>query len=97
MTRLNNTTNKANGFMRAYANADNSGELWQVYGSYSMYKARALERCKARANELDGFSPRIIGHNSSFFTYAFKFIDELTGVIKLMVITACNEYVMDLI
>lgn len=92
MKNLNNTTQQAKCFINAYDRATNNGELYEVYGSYSYFKGRALNHCKELLNALNGSTPKIIGYNSNFFTYAFKYVDELTGLIKLAVITASNEY-----
>lgn len=97
MKNLNNTTQQAKGFIKAYDRATNNGELYEVYGSYSCFKGRALNHCKEVLNALNGFEPKIIGYNSNFFTYAFKHLDEMTGFLKLVVITANNEYAMDYI
>ena len=45
--------------------------IWKAYGRPSVYKVRAFERCEDIMNEYDGYSLRIVGHNSSQFSAAF--------------------------
>ena len=55
-----------------YNNADNSGELWQVYGNYSRYKAQAQDRIKNEMLTAGGYGLRITAHNSNFFSIAYR-------------------------
>lgn len=57
----------------------NKVELWQVYGSYSVYKARAFEYCKELMHDLNGYGLRILSFNSQAFTVGFMFFDAETG------------------
>lgn len=92
MKTLNNTTQQAQGFIRAYENTtDNTGELYQVYDTCSTYKYRAMYRCKELCSKLNGHSPRITGHNTFAFTYAFKYENE-NGQTCLAYITKDNNY-----
>lgn len=56
-----------------YREADNNGELWQVYESFSEAKTIALKRCKDIAHFLDGYTPKIITSCTCFFTYGFLY------------------------
>lgn len=45
--------------------------IYKAYGRPSVYKVRAFERCEDIMHEFDGYSLRIVGHNSSQFSAAF--------------------------
>lgn len=84
--KLNKTNKRALCFIEAYKNCSNTGELYQVYGSFSKNKTKALEHCKELVYKTKGNSPKIISANSNTFTYAFKIGHDLA------VITKENEY-----
>lgn len=65
----------------------NNTELYQVYGSYSVYKARAFEYCKALMHDLNGYGLRILSFNSQAFTVGFEFADPETGEAMFAYIT----------
>lgn len=69
-------TQKQLEMLNSYNRADNNGELWEVYGSFSHNKAKALNYCKELQAQRNGYDPRIPSANSFIFTYAFRFIDE---------------------
>ena len=69
-------TQKQREMLDSYERADNSGELYQVYGRFSSAKREALDYCKSVRAQLDGYDPRIPSANSFIFTYAFRYIDE---------------------
>lgn len=64
--------------------------IYKAYGRPSVYKVRAFERCEDIMNEYDGYSLRIVGHNSSQFSAAF------TTDTDFYVITKDNIYRMAL-
>ena len=64
--------------------------IYKAYGRPSIYKVRAFERCEDIMHELDGYSLRIVGHNSSVFSAAF------TTDTDFYVITKDNIYRMPL-
>ena len=64
--------------------------IYKAYGRASIYKVRAFERCEDIMHEFDGYSLRIVGHNSSQFTAAFTTDD------TFYVITKDNIYFMPL-
>ena len=45
--------------------------IWKAYSRPSQYKALAWERCEDIMHEFDGYSLRVVGHNSSQFSAAF--------------------------
>lgn len=48
-------------------------ELWQVYGTFSYYKAKAMEYCKQLAQKYNAVTPcYILGHNSQTFSVGFE-------------------------
>lgn len=47
--------------------------LDDVYGSYSVYKARAYRDCIDTMVMLDGYDFRIISHNVNIFTCGFRY------------------------
>lgn len=78
-----------------YEHANNNGELWQVYGRCSSAKYHAMDHCKNLQAELNGFDGRITSYNTFQFSYAFQFVDQDSGVIKLMYITKEHNRVFD--
>lgn len=84
--KLNKTTKKAQQFIQAYKNCSNTGELHQVYESFSKNKIKALDHCKEIVYCTKGKNPKIISANCNTFTYAFKIKHDLA------VITKDNEY-----
>ena len=64
--------------------------IYKAYDRPSVYKVRAFERCEDIMQELDGYSLRIVGHNSSQFSAAF------TTDTDFYVITKDNIYRMPL-
>lgn len=64
--------------------------IYKAYGRPSVYKVRAFERCEDIMREFDGYSLRIVGHNSSQFSAAF------TTDTDFYVITKDNIYRMPL-
>lgn len=48
-------------------------ELWDLYKNYSHYKYEAMEYCKRKCYELNGYDLKIIGGNSSTFSVGFRF------------------------
>lgn len=73
-------TKKNMGLLGNYENARFT-DLWQVYGSFSWNKQRALDYCKEDMYRFNGYDGRICSYNCMQFTYAFKYdlTDELTG------------------
>lgn len=64
--------------------------IYKAYDRPSVYKVRAFERCEDIMHEFDGYSLRIVGHNSSQFSAAF------TTDTDFYVITKDNIYRMPL-
>ena len=64
--------------------------IYKAYDRPSVYKVRAFERCEDIMQEFDGYSLRIVGHNSSQFSAAF------TTDTDFYVITKDNIYRMAL-
>ena len=50
-------------------------DLWQVYGTFSESKSRAMDYCKELQYQMNGFGGRICSANTFQFTYAFQYID----------------------
>lgn len=64
--------------------------IYKAYSRPSQYKVAAFERCEDIMREFDGYSLRIVGHNSSAFSAAFVTDD------TFYVITKDNIYRMPL-
>ena len=64
--------------------------IYKAYGRPSVYKVRAFERCEDIMHEFNGYSLRVVGHNSSQFSAAFTTDD------TFYVITKDNIYRMPL-
>ena len=67
-------------------------ELNHVYGRYSSAKESAMNYCKNRMNELNGYGMRILSANTFQFTVGFLYTDETTGKKMFDVETARNSY-----
>ncbi len=66
-------TKKQLGMLNSYDYAQNGGELYDVYGSFSYNKARAMEYCKNLQYERNGYGGKICSFNTFMFTYGFKY------------------------
>lgn len=100
MREINSSTQKAQGFMNAYNYARRTGHtdnLYSVYNNFSQAKYNALEYCKRIQREYNGYNACVVNGNSFHFTYAFEYVEENTGCVKLMYITHTEEYTMDFI
>ena len=65
--------------------------LWQVYGTYSDKKEKAMQYCKELCGKVDGRKLRIISHNSQFFSVGFEFPHPETGELCFAYITAYQD------
>ena len=70
-------------------------ELWQVYGRCSVQKEVAMENCRRRYAEDDGYDFRIISHNTFQFSVAWNYINRETGEEMTRIETAGNTYIID--
>lgn len=68
--------------------------LRDVYGSFSLAKQRAFDRCVADMFYHNGYNKRIPTHNSQTFTFAYTY--EKDGREVLRYHTAYNVYEIDL-
>lgn len=78
----------------------NARELGDVYASYSVYKERAMRRCKQLCEDLGGFDLKIVSHNTNMFTVGFEYPDAETGELMFAYITrdydlACPSAIVD--
>lgn len=64
--------------------------LDDVYGRYSVAKAKAMDYCYNLQSELKGHDGRICSWNTFQFTYAFRYEED--GKQMLAYITANNDY-----
>ena len=88
---------RADGFRKAFIDATDT-ELWQVYGSYSAAKARAMEHCKMKRaidalKNCGASAVYIISHNAFVFTAAWVILMR-DGSEVLRVETPKNSYIM---
>ena len=67
-------------------------ELYQVYGSYSDAKEKAMKYCKELQDRLGGYSGTIVGASSHFFSYAFRYWDADRKKECLCYCTHANDY-----
>ena len=79
----------------ARANNNEGTELFEVYGSYSAAKGRAMKECKEKCAAVNGYDFRIIGHNGWAFSVAWNFTNQETGEIMTQIETSSNTYVID--
>lgn len=70
-TIVNENTQAARDIISRY-NYSNCSRLYEAYGSYSCYKARAEQEILQEMAEMDGYSFRITGAGSCFFSCAYK-------------------------
>lgn len=59
-----------------YLKADNDGNLFEFYATFSNEKYKALESCKRYMNKLNGKNLQIISANGWAFTVGFTFTTE---------------------
>lgn len=83
MTKYNKTARE---HYSAYLKST-SHDLYDVYSSYSIYKARAYNRCRDLMLDMNGWGLRILSHNSQAFTVGFEYPDSETGEICFAYIT----------
>ena len=70
-TIVNANTEQAKQIIRRYNNSD-CYSLWQAYKySYSNYKARAEQEIKDEMQKMGGYSYRITGAGSSYFSCGY--------------------------
>ena len=68
-------------------------ELSHVYGRCSAAKIQALNYCKRKMVEMNGFAGKICTHNAQIFTYGFLFIRD--GKTWMYYITPNYNYEID--
>ena len=90
MTKLKRNTQKARRFIKDYWTSSNYN-LDDCYNNYSYAKQNAFDYCISKMQKMGGYDGRIIGYNTSFFSYAFMTEDN-----KLIVICPVNEYEIQL-
>lgn len=74
-----------------YNNANNYGELWQVYNNYSHAKAQAQDQIKNEMLTAGGYGLRICTYNQNVFTIAYK-LDTENGT-QLVYHTPSKKYI----
>ena len=73
----------------AYEDAPRGSRLDNVYGRYSVYKARAEKMILDEMESVGGYDYRITSHNCSFFSCAYRFVRD--GVEYLVYHTASSR------
>ena len=48
-------------------------DLWDCYGHFSYWKARAYDNCKQLCEKLNGYDFKIIGYNTCMFSIGFYY------------------------
>ena len=87
------------------ASADNNlgYDLWEVYGRFSRAKVNALEWCKEKCHNTNGYGFRIISKNSFSFSVAwevddFEYVNPKTGEVTIepatFIETSQNSYIV---
>lgn len=89
LTTLNNTTQRAQNFLRQYQKAS-ACSLYEVYNTFSQYKARAFDYCKELQAKLCGEFGRVASACVMYFAFAFIF--DYEGQKYLCYITKSNNY-----
>ena len=79
----------------ARAKHNEGTELYEVYGSYSSAKARAMKECKEKCSAMDGTNFHIISHNGWSFSVAWNFINPDTGEVMTQIETSSGTCVID--
>lgn len=88
MTRLNQYTQKAQGFIWSYTHAD-SRTIWDAYKNPSYAKQKAYyQYCLPLMEKMGGFDARITAHGCQTFSFAFRTKDHLVYV------TRANDYLI---
>lgn len=88
-------TTKRGQELLARAKHNEGTELYQIYGSYSAAKGRAMKECKEKCAAVNGYNFRIIGHNGWAFSVAWNFTNSDTGEMMTQIETSSNTYVID--
>lgn len=70
-----------------YWKQSSADSLDDVYGSYSIFKARAWQYCKELMWDLRGYGLRVLSFNSQAFTVGFMFEDPDTSEAMFAYIT----------
>ena len=70
--------------------------LNSVYGSYSVYKARAWRYCQEKQLELNGYGLKVITHTYQMFTAGFEYYNEKDGTAKFYYITPSYDCAIDI-
>jgi hypothetical protein len=81
---------KKNNAMVVEYNRMTAEYLYQIYTTCSAAKMQAYEQCKALQKEMGGYAARVRKCGSSFFTYAFKYMEN--GKEHLCYMTGRNIY-----
>ena len=69
-----------------------ASELWEVYGTWSAEKGRAMEWCKEKMYHQGGHGLRILSANTWQFTVGWIYTDAETGKEMFNVETSSNSY-----
>lgn len=84
---------------RSYVNQYNRTSYRTIYGCYkqpSQYKVAAWGHCLRKYGEMDGHNITVLSFNKSFFTAAWYYMHQDTGVLMLHVETYANSYDMEM-
>ena len=91
MTEIKITTKKGQQ-MKEQSKQWQGVELYEVYGSYSSAKARALEDCKRKCREENGTRFHITSHNTFGFSVAWDIENENGDIIAIRIETPQSSY-----
>lgn len=92
MTYVNKDTKKGKSLLYS-ANRYDGYTLDDVYGKYSVEKARGYNYCLAECIRNNGYDFHICSHNCMMFSVSYKFTDT-DGIEKTVYHTHVNAYII---
>ena len=94
---INNGTKKAIELIENYfyyTKHNGFRNIWQAYGSPSVYKVRAWNEIADLCREMNGYGLSVLGKNCMKYSAGFRAV--VDGVEKLFYFTADNSYEIEL-
>lgn len=91
---INGATKRGQNIL-AMAESNIGRELYDVYGSFSSEKAKAMRDCKRWYLEDNGYNFHICSANTWQFTVAWNYVNVETGEVMTRVETASSSYIVD--
>lgn len=95
MAHIINGATKKGTELKARAARWEGTDLSDVYGSYSVFKARAMRQCREWCEADNGWDFHIISHTCQGFSVAWYYADKDTGEVITRIETPSSTYRVD--